>query len=436
MTLEAGALINQNVRLKRLLGQGGMGTVWLAEHITLRTQVAVKFILAEYISDTDALDRFTREATSSAKIKSPNVVQVFDRGLFDGHPYIVMEFLEGEDLEARMARAPLALGEIGPILQQIGKALTQAHALGIVHRDIKPANIFLTTAGDDLLVKLLDFGVAKTTRGFDDTNFKKTQTGLLIGTPCFMSPEQIFSRGVIDHGADLWALGVLVYEALTGALPFEGTTVGDVYIAINSGKFLAPSRVDRAFPLELDAWFTRVFARDIAARFGSARALCDTFLAIAARAPLARHSLVAARVVASRPSPHRHLTLGATASSRRLKKAAWVKLVLSVGTLSVVVCACAAAIALLGHPPSTIADGSASFAGRVSGATSAIVEPRGPTTASAAEPEIVVLASAAAIPASAAPLGAGPAPHPMKIATSARPTTPPAGSSKRRDHGF
>ena len=231
MTLEAGALINQNVRLKRLLGQGGMGTVWLAEHITLRTQVAVKFILAEYISDTDALDRFTREATSSAKIKSPNVVQVFDRGLFDGHPYIVMEFLEGEDLEARLSRAPLALGEIGPILQQIGKALTQAHALGIVHRDIKPANIFLTTAGDDLLVKLLDFGVAKTTRGFDDTNFKKTQTGLLIGTPCFMSPEQIFSRGVIDHGADLWALGVLVYEALTGALPFEGATVGDVYIA-------------------------------------------------------------------------------------------------------------------------------------------------------------------------------------------------------------
>jgi serine/threonine-protein kinase len=452
MTLEAGVLINQNVRLTRLLGKGGMGAVWLADHLTLRTQVAVKFILADFTSDADALDRFTREATSAAKIKSPNVVQVYDHGLFGGLPYIVMEYLEGEDLDARLTRAPLALGELAPILQQVGKALTQAHGLGIVHRDIKPANVYLTTAGDDLLVKLLDFGVAKSTRSIDDTSFKKTQTGQLIGTPCFMSPEQVFSRGAVDHRVDLWALAVLVYESLMGALPFEGQTLGDVYIAINSGIHRAPTSVNRAFPPELDTWFARAFAHDINGRFGTAREMCDAFLAVAARAPEARCSLISdigsvpgmsgvssPPVVASGPQADPHPTLGGTTSSSGSKKAR-SKLALSFGGLAVLACACAAAVVVLGRPPSTGAGNGATVP--TVATTAPIAEPRSPVSASPA-PEIVpAVVSAAAVPASAsAPPAASAAPtvavsHAVKSAPTAHAVTPPVSSAKIRDHGF
>jgi serine/threonine-protein kinase len=449
MTLEAGALINQNVRLTRLLGQGGMGAVWLAEHVTLRTQVAVKFILADYTSDADALDRFTREATSAARIKSPNVVQIFDHGLYDGLPYIVMEYLEGEDLDARITRAPLALGELAPILHQVGKALAQAHALGIVHRDIKPANVYLTTAGDDLLVKLLDFGVAKSTLGGHDPAFKKTQTGQLIGTPCFMSPEQVFSRGTIDHRVDLWALGVLVYEALTGTLPFGGNTLGDVYIAINSGVHRAPSTIDRSFPVELDAWFLRVFAHDAAARFGSARELCDAFLAIAARAPTARRAQITdpisfsgvgalsagsgPPVVVTGPEPDRHVTLGGTSSSGG-SKPGWGKVVISGGVLVAVAGACAVAVVVLGHPASTTAASAGASTASAPIATSAIAEPRPP----ASGPDVVpapASASAAPIPPSATPA----APVVPRVVTTAAPVRPhpvPATTVKNRDHGF
>ena len=455
MTLEAGALINQNVRLTRLLGQGGMGAVWLADHLTLRTQVAVKFILADYTTDAGAVDRFTREATSAAKIKSPNVVQVFDHGLFDGLPYIVMEFLEGEDLDARLTRVPLALGELGPILQQVGKALTQAHALGIVHRDIKPANVYLTTAGEDLLVKLLDFGVAKSTPSVNDTSFKKTQTGQLVGTPCFLSPEQVFSRGTVDHRVDLWALGVLVYEALTGSLPFEGQTLGDVYMAINSGKYRALTSVDRAFPRELDTWFARVFAHDIDSRFSSARELCDAFLIFAARAPRARHALVANRgsvpgatgvssppIVASGPEPDRHPTLGGMSSSGRIN-ARRSKLVMSVSALVVVACACVGAVVVLGRPPSTNV-GAAAGSTLPSAATSAsaIAEPRLPVMASGGGPDIVPAVVSAAplavlavpVPGSAATLVAPP--RSVKSASPVHSAAPPVTTAKSRDHGF
>src|SRR5262249_27231176 len=153
-----GARVTHNIQLARLLGQGGMGSVWAANHITLRTQVAVKFVLDDWSSDQETLGRFSREATAAAQIKSPHVVQIFDHGVFAGLPYIVMEMLEGEDLERRIARGPLSLGELSPILQQVGKALSAAHAIGIVHRDIKPANVFLTAPGGELVVKLLDFG--------------------------------------------------------------------------------------------------------------------------------------------------------------------------------------------------------------------------------------------------------------------------------------
>ncbi|APR85949.1 Putative serine/threonine-protein kinase pknH [Minicystis rosea] len=291
MTPTPGARITPNVRLVRLLGKGGMGSVWAADHLTLHTQVAVKFIADDFTEDQDALQRFSREATAAAQIKSPHVVQVFDHGLHEGTPYIVMELLEGEDLAQRIERhGPLSLGEVSAILQQIGKALTLAHAAGIVHRDIKPANAYLTTPGGELLVKLLDFGIAKVTRPGAEPAFRTTQTGQLVGTPCYMSPEQIFSRGSIDSRVDLWALAVLVYEAVLGEVPFVGKTLGDMYLSINSAVFTSPTRVERAFPRALDGWFERAFAKDPKDRFASAKEMVDAFAAVAAKAPAARRT--------------------------------------------------------------------------------------------------------------------------------------------------
>ncbi len=287
--LAPGVLITPNISLVRLLGQGGMGSVWLADHLTLHTQVAVKFISAQFVDSADAVSRFSREATAAAKIKSPYVVQILDHGVFDGLPYIVMELLEGEDLEQRIDRAgPLALGEVGEILQQMGRALAQAHGLGIVHRDIKPANVFLTIAGGDLVVKLLDFGIAKSDSSPGSESYKTTRTGQIMGTPCYLSPEQVFSKGKLDHRTDLWALAVLTYEAITGDVPFQGGTLGDIFVAIHQRVF-EPVRVKTpSLPPELDAWFDRAFAANPDARFASARELADAFLVIARAAPDAR----------------------------------------------------------------------------------------------------------------------------------------------------
>jgi serine/threonine-protein kinase len=436
MTLAAGVLVNQNVRLTRLLGQGGMGAVWVADHLTLRTQVAVKFILEDYTKDAEALERFTREATSAAQIKSPHVVQIFDHGVFSGLPYIVMEFLEGEDLDARLARGPLALGEIAPILQQVGKALTQAHALGIVHRDIKPANVYLASAGEDLLVKLLDFGVAKLTRGgAADPAYKKTQTGQLVGTPCFMSPEQVFSRGAIDFRADLWALAVLVYEAVTCALPFEGNTLGDIYLAINGGVYRPPSALERAFPAALDAWFKRAFERDPAARFGSAREQVDAFLAIAARSPGARRSLPSAgfeavhAYTAQQPGAHQG-TFGGTVSGGATG-ARKGKVAIAVGAVAGAACAGALALALFGRaPPVTTAAAPTASAAPVP-------EPSASATATAPAPDVSPAPDAVAT-ASATPTTSpfGSASRPVKSAPPVHAPAHPPGPTKRRDHGF
>ena len=438
MTLAPGVLVNQNVRLTRLLGQGGMGAVWVADHLTLRTQVAVKFILDDYTKDAEALDRFSREATSAAQIKSPHVVQVFDHGVFSGLPYIVMEFLEGEDLAARIDRGPLALGELAPILQQVGKALTQAHALGIVHRDIKPANVYLTTAGEDLLVKLLDFGVAKITRGgAADPSYKKTQSGQLVGTPCFMSPEQVFSRGEVDFRVDLWALAVLVYEAVTGALPFEGNTLGDVYLAINSGAFRAPTSLDRALPAALDAWFKRAFAHAVDARFGSARELVDAFLAIAARSPGARRSMPGAPVVAAGgvgavgATPHQ-ATLGGTVSGG-VSGARKGKVAIAVGAVAGAACVGGLALVLFGRAQGMATAGTAATAS-VSATAAPVAETPPSAAASAPVPSIAPALADPPAPA-AATASAKPAAKPV---TSARPALPPAHGSppRRRDHGF
>ncbi|XXY55169.1 serine/threonine-protein kinase [Sorangium sp. So ce269] len=254
----------------RPLGRGGMGTVWVADHLSLGAQVAVKFMAPELALCPGFVERFRREAMAAAQIKSPHVAQVFDHGVTEaGVPYILMELLEGEDLRRRISRlGPLSLRELASVVRQVSRALGRAHQLGIVHRDIKPDNIFLADAEGETFVKVLDFGVAKQPVSSDQA---MTSTGSSFGTPLYMSPEQLLSAKHVDFRADLWALGIVGYYAMTGQVPFTGETLGALSVSVNAGVFALPSAVRPGVPHGLDAWVTRALQRDPAARFGSVR---------------------------------------------------------------------------------------------------------------------------------------------------------------------
>ncbi|MBI4704497.1 MAG: serine/threonine protein kinase [Deltaproteobacteria bacterium] len=272
MGLEPGAAIAEHLRLVRLLGKGAMGSVWVADHLTIGTQVAVKFMSPASLENQTSVARFAQEAKAAAQIKSPHVVQIFDHGVTtDGLPYIVMELLDGEDLGARIRRlGPLDLDEVARTVGQICKALAKAHQQGIVHRDIKPENVFLIDPDGDRFVKVLDFGVAKLTDAVD-----MTSTGAMLGTPIYMSPEQLLSAKHVDYRSDLWAVGVVAYRALTGVPPFQGETIGGLCLAIDKGTFPAPSELRPDIPQGVDAWCSRALHRDIAKRFQSAREMAE-----------------------------------------------------------------------------------------------------------------------------------------------------------------
>jgi eukaryotic-like serine/threonine-protein kinase len=279
MHLAAGSALTPHLRLVREIGRGGMGSVWVADHLTLECQVAVKLISAALAGREGALARFSREARTAAQIRSPHLVQIFDHGVMDdGTPYIVMELLRGESLAERLARGgPLALAEVATIVEQLGRALGSAHRLGVVHRDLKPENVFLVDLPDaaegELFVKLLDFGVARSLQG--DEAGGVTQAGALLGTPAYMSPEQLADSAKVGPAADLWSLGVLAYRALTGELPFAGATPVALWTAIAARSFTPATRVRAGLPAELDGWFDRALAIEAADRFPSARAMAD-----------------------------------------------------------------------------------------------------------------------------------------------------------------
>ncbi|MBI4955620.1 MAG: serine/threonine protein kinase, partial [Myxococcales bacterium] len=275
----AGLMVSDRVRLVRPLGAGGMGSVWVADHLTLETEVAVKFIThALLAANPELLERFKREASAAAKIQSPHVVQTFDRGVTgDGLPYIVMELLRGESLRARLGRKRvLPPAEVAAVVRQTARALDAAHALGIVHRDVTPDNLFLCSTAGELLVKVLDFGIAKQEGALEASSV--TRTGTTVGTPQYMSPEQLLSAKSVDGSADLWALAVVAYEALTGRQPFSGETLAAIAIEITSARFIRPSRMpgSTATPL-VDEWFERAFDREKTRRFASALELARAF---------------------------------------------------------------------------------------------------------------------------------------------------------------
>jgi serine/threonine protein kinase len=220
-----GAVLEGAYRLTRLIGEGGMGAVYEARHLRLGQRVAVKVMARDLATNQEALMRFRREAEVTSQLGHPHIVQVFDFGTAPtGEPYLVMEFLEGEDLEARLRRVGhLPLATVVGIIKQLASALEAAHARGVVHRDLKPANIFLVAAaGMRDFVKIVDFGISKARAG----SKRLTRGSVVMGTPGYMSPEQARGRShEIDHRSDQWAGAAIAWEALAGRPPFNGDDI-------------------------------------------------------------------------------------------------------------------------------------------------------------------------------------------------------------------
>jgi len=281
-----GQLIAGKLRLERPLARGGMGAVWIAHHLKLDRAVAVKFMEPALAASETARARFEREARAAAQIQSAHVVEVHDYGVEGETPYIVMELLRGEDLAARLdKRGKLSLAEAIRITQPICKALRRAHELGLVHRDLKPGNVFLARQDDDEIVKLLDFGIAKSVSPGTPQSGDVTRSGNLVGSPLYMSPEQIRKSKEVDHRSDLWSLGVILYQTLTGRTPFIEDEVGAVLVAICTDPIAKPSTLTPELGPEVDRFFDRALARDPAQRFQSSRELSEALEALTTTKP-------------------------------------------------------------------------------------------------------------------------------------------------------
>jgi len=288
-----GALVGGRYELDSIIDYGGMGVIWRAKHSALGQVVAIKLISSRYASSRAARSRFAKEARVAAALRSRYAVQVTDYGeLDDGTPYIVMELLHGEALDRRIHRTgPLCIEDTARVLAHVGRALSAAHAAGIVHRDIKPDNIFLATSDeeDGFIAKVLDFGVAK--MSLDQLATNTTRTGALLGTPRYMSPEQARGSKAVDFKTDLYSLGAVAYTMLTGNLVFDADTLGEMVLLTCGGSL--PSIADSApwVPPEVDAWFHRACARAPEDRFESAQQMVDAFCAAAATPAPPRNSV-------------------------------------------------------------------------------------------------------------------------------------------------
>jgi hypothetical protein len=300
MELREGVVVGGRFRLERELGKGAMGVVWRARHMGLDIPCAVKVIRAQAATSAEHVSRFEREAKAAAQIRSPHVVQLLDHGVWEGLPYMAMELLEGEDLEARLERVgKLRPEEVVALFRPLARALKKAHDMGLVHRDLKPANIFLAKDGDEEVPKILDFGIVK-----DRSQETQTRAGAILGTPYYLSPEQARSSRDIDHRSDLWSLAVVVYRCVVGRLPFNADSLGDLIIQILSSPVPVPSHYADV-PPGFDAWWARATAKNPAERYQSAQELVDTLATVLAPAQAApRDSALPAAPQAAQAAAH------------------------------------------------------------------------------------------------------------------------------------
>src|SRR5258708_14584630 len=277
--LESGQVIEGKYRIVRLIGTGGMGAVYEGENTLIRRRVAIKLLHADSASNEDVIRRFEREAQAAGEIGNDHIMEVLDLGSMpNGDRFMVMEYLDGETLVERIERhGRMTPHQIAPIASQFLEALVSAHAAGIIHRDLKPENIFIlrSKAGRNDFVKLIDFGVSKFSRPFKEGEHRMTRANAVLGTPCYMSPEQARGASETDVRSDIYSCGVILFESVTGRLPFEGDSFNDLMFKIAPTD--APSVLEHVPTLDpaFAGIIGRAVARDPNARFPSAQEFGD-----------------------------------------------------------------------------------------------------------------------------------------------------------------
>jgi len=258
-------------RIVSKIGEGGMGAVYLAEHTLLGRRAAIKVLLPALSSQREVVDRFFNEARATTSITDPGIVQVFDFGFAeDQSAFIVMELLDGESLDTRMQRGTISVADALRLTRQIAGSLAAAHARGIVHRDLKPDNIFIVRdaeAQNGERPKILDFGIAKLTNDGGDRT--RTRTGMVMGTPIYMSPEQCRGAGTVDHRSDIYSLGCVLFHLVAGRPPFDYEGVGEIISAHLREPAPAPSTFAKGLPRAVDELVLACLAKNPDDRFGS-----------------------------------------------------------------------------------------------------------------------------------------------------------------------
>jgi serine/threonine-protein kinase len=409
-----GDILAGKYRVERVLGSGGMGVVVAAYHMQLHQRVAIKFLLPEALSNSEAVERFAREARAAVKITSEHVARVIDVGTLEtGAPFMVMEFLEGHDLAQWVRlRGSLPLEQAVDFALQACEALAEAHTLGIVHRDLKPANLFIVRGADALhCVKVLDFGISKAVGpAAAGQDAALTRTTAVLGSPLYMSPEQMAASRNVDARSDIWSMGIVLYELLTGSVPFNGVTLPEVCVKIASHPPPPLRAIRPDIPAAVEAIVLRCLEKDRARRYADvselALALVD-FGPPRARASAERiHRIVrhtglpdigeSRTTTPVTTSGHERTQSPMTLSSswgrtgRRQGSTRWVLGALAAGVVAVA----AAAIALLARHPGE--------AGQLKTAASAVTSvPSVPATAMALAPSATLVSTSAGAPAAA-----------------------------------
>jgi serine/threonine-protein kinase len=293
----AGEVFEGKYRIERVLGAGGMGVVLAAMHLHLQQRVAIKLMRPELAKEPATVERFVREGRAAVKIKSEHVARVLDVGVREGgEPYIVMEFLEGADLGHLVeTHGPLPVPTAVDYVTQACEALAEAHAHGIVHRDVKPSNLFLTTRADGLpCVKVLDFGIAKATLAGDTPDGgSMTRTDAVVGSPLYMAPERMRSATTVDPRTDIWSLGVILFELVSGEFPFDSASAPELCAMILRDPPRALRSVAPKVPEALEAVVMRCLEKDPDRRFGSVAELAAAIEPFGPNAPMVTSGQIA-----------------------------------------------------------------------------------------------------------------------------------------------